>query len=295
MSAADAASLKRVLGHLRLNQALPRDISTPEKANSENRAASDISHSSSPSQGETPYKIHVFDSKLPTVATEGNNILSSVEPGGYSNAQVTNIEAEVPFTEGYLNLESGITTGLGDPLYPWVNHDDVGLDSQPSYPFGTDPLAGLFPFQEGAPDLPPQRGFETSLLPPPKEPKNDVESMEILLDKLSDRIGSLQIGPGGDVRYYGPTSNFNLVEMPAPDKLTVHRTVRNNGQEYLDRLGLSKRAPAELQEHLESLFFAWHDPVLHVVDRAMFEQARVAWRDRGEDTPYYSEALQNAV
>ncbi|KAH8659465.1 fungal-specific transcription factor domain-containing protein, partial [Ilyonectria robusta] len=121
------------------------------------------------------------------------------------------------------------------------------------------------------------------------------ESTEALVDQLSDRIGSLQIGPGGQVRYYGPTSNFNLVEMPAPDNLTVHRTVRNDGQEYLDFLGLGKAVPPELEAHLTNLYFTWQDPAFHVVNREMFEAAKATWTDNQEDTPYYSEALLNAI
>ncbi|KAJ4174631.1 hypothetical protein NW754_005050 [Fusarium falciforme] len=124
---------------------------------------------------------------------------------------------------------------------------------------------------------------------------SDTESTEVLVDQLSDRIGSLQIGPGGQVRYYGPTSNFNLVEMPAPDNLTIHRTVRNNGQEYLDRLGIGKSVPADLEEHLVNLYFTWQDAAFHVVNRAMFEEARINWRDSKEDTQYYSEALLNSM
>lgn len=121
------------------------------------------------------------------------------------------------------------------------------------------------------------------------------DNTEALFDQLSNRIGSLQIEPGGHVRYWGPTSNFNLVDMPAPDNLTVHRTVRNDGQEYLDRLGIGKEVPHALEEHLTNLYFAWQDPTAHAVNRPVFEAARASWRDDNEDTPYYSEALQNSM
>lgn len=121
------------------------------------------------------------------------------------------------------------------------------------------------------------------------------ENTELLLDELSNRIGSLQIGPGGQVRYFGATSNFNLVDMPAPDNLTVHRTVRNDGQRHLECLGMGKDVPSSLEDHLTSLYFAWQDPTFHAVNRTMFESAKVTWREKQEDTPYYSEALQNAM
>ncbi|KAI1262918.1 fungal-specific transcription factor domain-containing protein [Xylariaceae sp. FL1019] len=115
-----------------------------------------------------------------------------------------------------------------------------------------------------------------------------------LIGQLSDRIGSLQIDPSGQVRFYGPTSNFNLVDMPAPDNLTVHRTLRGDGQDYLDRLGIGAMVPPELEEHLANLYFAWQDPAIHVVNRSIYEEAKDKWKDEG-DTPYFSLTLMNAI
>lgn len=121
------------------------------------------------------------------------------------------------------------------------------------------------------------------------------ESVDELADQLSDRIGTLHIKPGGHIRFYGSTSNFNLLETPAADiSMNVHRTVRNDGTEHLDRLGINKTVPPEIENHLMNLYFTWQDPSFHVVDRQMFEEARVKW-DGSEDTSYYSEALRNAM
>lgn len=43
------------------------------------------------------------------------------------------------------------------------------------------------------------------------------ESVDELADQLSDRVGTLHIKPGGHIRFYGSTSNFNLLETPATD------------------------------------------------------------------------------
>ncbi|KAF6785049.1 hypothetical protein CSOJ01_15650 [Colletotrichum sojae] len=124
---------------------------------------------------------------------------------------------------------------------------------------------------------------------------SDADSTEELVDRLSDRIGSLQIGSDGHIRYYGPTSNFNLVQMPAPDNMTVHRTVRNDRQEYLNRLDIGKDVPPDIEEHLVDLYFTWQDPTSHVVQSEMYENAKVQWRDGMLNTPYYSEALRNSI
>lgn len=132
---------------------------------------------------------------------------------------------------------------------------------------------------------------------PPQQDNNssDAHGTETLVNQLADRIGSLRIGPGGQVRYDGATSNFNLVDMGASDNLTVHRTARHDGPLYLQRLDMGKEVPPELEAHLSNLYFTWQDPAFHVVKRDMFEKARVVWREEQRDTPYFSETLQNAV
>ncbi|KAK1716026.1 fungal-specific transcription factor domain-containing protein [Colletotrichum acutatum] len=119
---------------------------------------------------------------------------------------------------------------------------------------------------------------------------------EDLVNQLSDRLGSLQIGPNGRISYFGPTSNFSLMELPVgADTLAVDRTVRNDGQEHLDNMGYGKQVPQDLEDHLINLYFTWQDPFQHVVDRDLYEEAKHSWHEREEDTPYYSEALRNAM
>lgn len=117
----------------------------------------------------------------------------------------------------------------------------------------------------------------------------------VLVKELADRLGSLRIGPGGRIQYYGPTSNFNLVDMGAPDNLTVHRSVRHHGPDYLDRLDMGNDVPSSLEDHLVNLYFTWQDPALHVVKRLTYENAKATWREKESDTPYFSESLQNAM
>lgn len=123
----------------------------------------------------------------------------------------------------------------------------------------------------------------------------DCDSTQTLVKQLSDRVGSLCIGAGGQVRYHGPTSNFNLVDMGPPDNLTVHRSVRDHGPDYLNRLDMGKEVPPDLEEHLINLYFSWQDPAFHVVKRGMYQKAKMRWRDEAEDTPYFSESLVNAM
>jgi hypothetical protein len=63
----------------------------------------------------------------------------------------------------------------------------------------------------------------------------------------------------------------------------------------LHRLGINKEVPTEIEDHLMNLYFTWQDPSFHAVDRQMFEDAKLLWCDKGEETSYYSEALRNAM
>jgi hypothetical protein len=132
-------------------------------------------------------------------------------------------------------------------------------------------------------------------LPAIEDTDDDDGSVEELVDQLSDRIGTMQIGPDGQMRFYGPTSNFTLMDMPSTDPLHVHRSIRNDGQEYLDRLEVGAEVPLVLEEHLVNLYFTWQDPFFHIVDRDMYEAGKKKWHEEKQDTPYFSEALRNAM
>ncbi|POR36832.1 Uncharacterized protein TPAR_02968 [Tolypocladium paradoxum] len=214
-------------------------------------------------------------------------------PPSPSDFDIAGQSTQMDFVDG---SDSDVPLSLTLPLsnWPWADFEDPRSSIQASLLAGGDASYSMLPSTAtiGNPSGCAQALSCTSHW---EDGAREDDNTESLLDQLSNRIGSLQIGPGGQVRYYGPTSNFNLVDMPAPDNLTVHRTVRNDGQEYLDRLGIGKEVPHELEEHLTDLYFAWQDPTFHAVDRAMFESARISWRQNKEDTPYYSEALQNSI
>ena len=113
------------------------------------------------------------------------------------------------------------------------------------------------------------------------------EEIEDLIDELSDRVGTLRFGPGGQPHFYGPTSTFNLADAPVSNK-QVHRTFDYNDADP------DTEVPLALEEHLLNLYFTWQDPSFHVVDREMFEKGKTAWWGK-EDTPFYSEALCYAM
>lgn len=183
-------------------------------------------------------------------------------------------------------------TALQAPLN-WEEEQDRPLDTQ-TQTFTLPPDVGdLASAALPAPSTAPASTQDpTHKLTKPKSSEQD--NTEALVDELSERVGSLQIGPAGHVRYYGPTSNFNLVKMPLQDGFGLHRTVRADGIESLRLLGLEKKVPLDLENELTTLYFSWQDPALHVVGKDIYEEAKSSWM-AGSETPYFSQALNNAM
>jgi hypothetical protein len=123
------------------------------------------------------------------------------------------------------------------------------------------------------------------------EAENDV------IEQLSHRIGTLKIAGDGHLRFYGATSNLNLVDVSAtqqrqrPDA----RTVRHDGQDILNHLRVGQPVDQALEDHLVELYFTWQNPSTYIVDKEMYMTARTKWRNELDDTPFYSEVLTNAM
>jgi len=122
------------------------------------------------------------------------------------------------------------------------------------------------------------------------------DDIEGLIDDLSDRVGTLRIGRGGKTHFFGPTSTFNLRDMPHSDNFDSHRRLGAHDFDFHapDRVESDREVPSALEEHLINLYFSWQDPSFHVVDRHLYENAKEKWFAM-EDTSFYSEALRNAM
>lgn len=208
-------------------------------------------------------------------------------------------------------LPSAIEDGTASvPLYQDL--PDIQSNNDPSswnWQLGTDTFLPNSPCMHNFPTPPSPRGPVQSMLgeiPEPFEPivaddertlvdePSSPEDVEGLIDELSDRVGTLQIKPGGQTQFYGPTSTFNLADMLATSNSGTRLTAQNDALECLRRLGSHKTVPAPLEEHLTNLYFSWQDPSFHVVDRKTYGDAKARWYALG-DTPYYSESLRNAM
>ncbi|KAH6986718.1 fungal-specific transcription factor domain-containing protein [Ilyonectria destructans] len=300
----EQVSLVKVLGHLKLTHTYAnKDASGKAQSNataSPNQSPGQNTEAEpSPANQEQNGETATASLPLATANLATRDNLTEKMPSSTDKASKRRL-INAPVSEdlqvvGQPTPEDDIAATIPPPNWTWNNPEDPVLGFQPAFPLDAGAFGNMLNFPTtGSDDM-----RDTVRLPSgpmnPEDGVSDTESTEALVDQLSERIGSLQIGPGGQVRYYGPTSNFNLVDMPQPDNMTVHRTIRNDGQEYLDRLGMGKPVPFELEDHLVNLYFTWQDPAFHVVNRAMFEASKTSWIEREEDTPYYSEALQNAI
>ncbi|KAJ6095733.1 hypothetical protein N7486_006479 [Penicillium sp. IBT 16267x] len=150
-------------------------------------------------------------------------------------------------------------------------------------------------------DMAQQPGMLLGQLPMEQHQDSDSdeenEAEKDVIEQLSNRIGTLKIAGDGHLRFYGATSNLNLVDVSAtqqrqrPDA----RTVRHDGQDILNHLRVGQPVDQALEDHLVELYFTWQNPSIYVVDKEMYMTARSKWRNEYDDTPFYSEVLTNAM
>lgn len=130
------------------------------------------------------------------------------------------------------------------------------------------------------------------------ESDSDDDAEQEVIEQLSSRMGTLKLASDGHLRYYGPTSNLNLVDVVATSDKRPGldaRSVRHDGQELLNHLRLGQYVDQGLEDHLIKLYFTWQNPSLYIVDWEMYAAARIKWRNEGDDSPFFSEVLTNAM
>lgn len=75
-------------------------------------------------------------------------------------------------------------------------------------------------------------------------------------------MGTLKLAGDGHLRYYGPTSNLNLVDVVATSDKRPGldaRSVRHDGQDLLNHLRLGQHVEQSLEDHLIKLYFTWQN------------------------------------
>ncbi|KAH8812823.1 fungal-specific transcription factor domain-containing protein [Xylogone sp. PMI_703] len=124
------------------------------------------------------------------------------------------------------------------------------------------------------------------------------EEEDDVVNQVSDRMGSLHLYEGGELRFYGATSNLTLLD---DTSLLNYRhdldanNVRKRGQAMIEAAGLAQNVSQTLVQHLSSLYFAWQDPSFHVVDKDMYERQQTQYNNGTDDSTFFSETLMNTI
>lgn len=132
--------------------------------------------------------------------------------------------------------------------------------------------------------------------PPPVASDDEEDDEDEVTNQLSCRLGKLQLTQGGQLRYFGSTSNFTLLDVlvgVAPSSPVS--SSQQNTQEILDSADLGLEVDESLERHLPQLYFTWHDPSMHAVSEDVFWRSRAQEKYQGTDTPYYSRSLSDAM
>ncbi|RAH46698.1 uncharacterized protein BO95DRAFT_360903 [Aspergillus brunneoviolaceus CBS 621.78] len=130
--------------------------------------------------------------------------------------------------------------------------------------------------------------------PNPSHETGEDEEDEVT-SQLSCRSGRLQVMHDGQLRYYGSTSNLNLLDILVGVTPPCSTNAQKGAHEVLKSAELDAPVDETFEQHLLKLYFTWQDPCLHVVDEQVFWRSRAHNLDDDLDTPYYSFTLVNAM
>lgn len=125
--------------------------------------------------------------------------------------------------------------------------------------------------------------------------EEEEEEEDEVTNQLSCRLGKLQVTHDGQLRYFGSTSNFTLLDILVDIAPSTPASIQKSTQETLDNADLGSTVDESFEKHILQLYFAWHDPCLHVVSEEIFWRSRTRKIHDGVDTPYYSRALVDAM
>lgn len=293
----DEAGMNRVLDTLQIPRGLPTRTSfSVEDQGKADEAKPCVASDSSPARSP-PVK---------TANNQGQSAAESATPGSL-HSQGTVPSQPLPSSvdpwntlgmRGAPDNQNFVHWGFTLPTAESLDTIYANLNGGP----GMMVNSGLSPdsFQLGM-DMAQQPGVILGQPPHDRDHESDSgeenEAESDVIEQLSHRIGTLKIAGDGHLRFYGATSNLNLVDVSAtqqrqrPDA----RTVRHDGQDILNHLRVGQPVDQALEDHLVELYFTWQNPSIYVVDKEMYTTARSQWRNEYDDTPFYSEVLTNAM
>lgn len=124
---------------------------------------------------------------------------------------------------------------------------------------------------------------------------SDEEHDSDLVHQVSARFGALRISSDGQLRYYGAATNYHLLEGSRHDEDVELVTTKQEMLDRLEQAGLNQDVPAELENNLLDLYFAWHNPTHINIDRDTFMAARAEQEPSITGAGYCTDFLINAM
>ncbi|ODQ54630.1 hypothetical protein SAICODRAFT_5832 [Saitoella complicata NRRL Y-17804] len=110
-----------------------------------------------------------------------------------------------------------------------------------------------------------------------------------LVTDLSEVMGQLRVDDAGELRFFGPTSNLNLVEGSEKDTPATQRSISLSPRAQTAKMA-NTWYDSTLVSHLLELYWTWQHPYFVVLDRTAFMRDYHAGGGK-----YYSELLLNAI
>ncbi|KAL4992379.1 fungal-specific transcription factor domain-containing protein [Aspergillus falconensis] len=299
MKSEDEAGINRVLDTLQIPRGVPKRKDSPPSdglnAHKQLSPAPQPAHSplpippyigQAPANGKSELSALPFQNVLPISHTgnSGANSQECLSPFGFQIPQ-TSWEFALPTAESLDSLYANMNGGGGYHVSPENGYSPESL--QLSQDIAQQPGVLL---EQARNDRDRDRDEDS-------DSGEEDEAEKDVIEQISHRIGTLKIAGDGHLRFFGATSNLNLVDVSAtqqrqrPDA----RTVRHDGQDILNHLRVGQSVDQALEDHLLELYFTWQNCSTYVVDKEMYYTARQKWREEFDDTPFYSEVLTNAM
>lgn len=158
--------------------------------------------------------------------------------------------------------------------------------------------------QNGAGPSQLSESYRTHVVAPTQFPPNDdvipsenpeTDSEDEVTNQFACRLGRVQLTHDGHLRYFGSTSNLNLLDVSVDTRHLTSSLFQKDAQEIIEDLDLNIEVEEAFEKHLLQLYFAWQDPCLHVVNSEAFWKAKFQNRYEGSTSAYYSQALCDAM
>lgn len=201
-----AVSLMKVLGHLRLSSAVSgKDglMAPRQRASASSTSAPNILPPSQTTVSQTMLNLYHdsrdgIDLRTSPTSNEGD------QPPTIWTDPLSASEMNILLQTGGMNTPSGASPqdqveALGQAPYPAWELSDFEIPMLNVELADFMGLGGLNPALDNSDDVHPPQTYGVD---------ENCDNTENLIKQLSDRIGSLRIGAGGQVRYYGPTVQF---------------------------------------------------------------------------------------